>query len=225
MSACQLLSLGFQFFSFYKVFRYLNRLLAALFVLGVLLIALFLFRAPLLRASADFWIVNQIVTNADAIVVLGGGLQTRPFFAAKLCQKGLAPRILLMNVKPDATTELGLTPTEQEQTRKILLAQGMCDTNLIEIGNRVASSYDESPAVRDWVKQTGATRLIIPTDLFHTRRLSWLYAKELAGMNVEVIVVAVPQREYTSRDWWQHEEGLIAFQNEVIKFGYYRLKY
>src|ERR1035437_9386910 len=97
-----------------KLFK---RLAAALLVLGVLLVASYVFRAPLLRASADFWIVNQSVTNADSIVVLGGGLQTRPFFAAKLFQEGLATRILLMNVKPDATTELGLTPTEQELTR------------------------------------------------------------------------------------------------------------
>ena len=26
-------------------------------------------------------------------------------------------------------------------------------------------------------------------------------------------------------DWWQHEEGVIAFQNEVIKYLYYRFKY
>jgi uncharacterized SAM-binding protein YcdF (DUF218 family) len=205
-----------------KLFK---RLAAALLVLGVLLVASYVFRAPLLRASADFWIVNQSVTNTDSIVVLGGGLQTRPFFAAKLFQEGLATRILLMNVKPDATTELGLTPTEQELTRKVLLSQGMTETNLVEIGNRVSSSYEESLAVRNWVKQTGARRIIIPTDLFHTRRVRWLYAKELDGLNVEVIVVAVPQREYTASDWWQHEEGLIAFQNEVIKFAYYRLKY
>jgi uncharacterized SAM-binding protein YcdF (DUF218 family) len=205
-----------------KLFK---RLAAALLVLGVLLVASYVFRAPLLRAAADFWIVNQGVTQADAIVVLGGGLETRPFAAAKLYHEGLAPRILLMNVKPDATTELGLTPTEQELTRKVLLSQGMTETNLVEIGNRVSSSYEESLAVRNWVKQTGARRIIIPTDLFHTRRVRWLYAKELDGLNVEVIVVAVPQREYTASDWWQHEEGLIAFQNEVIKFAYYRLKY
>ena len=205
-----------------KLFK---RLAAALLVLGVLLVASYVFRAPLLRASADFWIVNQPAANADAIVVLGGGLETRPFVAAKLCREGLATRILLMNVKPSTTTELGITPTEQELTRKVLLSQGMTETNLVEIGNRVSSSYEESLAVRNWVKQTGARRIIIPTDLFHTRRVRWLYAKELDGLNVEVIVVAVPQREYTASDWWQHEKGLIAFQNEVIKFAYYRLKY
>jgi len=205
--------------------RFLKYLSLCILAFFVLLCVLFFLRAPLFRASADFWIVNQTVTHADAIVVLGGGLQTRPFFAAKLQREGIAPKILLMNVKPSPTTELGITPTEQELTRKVLQAQGISETNLVEIGNRVASSYDESLAVREWVKHTGATRIIIPTDIFHTRRVRWLYAKELAGMNVAVMVLAVPQREYSASDWWQHEEGLIAFQNEVVKFVYYRLKY
>ena len=205
--------------------RFLKRLLVVVLILAAWLAVGYVFRTPLLRASADFWIVNQPPAHADAIVVLGGGLQTRPFAAAKFCREGLAPRILLMNVKPSPTTELGITPTEQELTRKVLLARGMAETNLVEIGNRVASSYDESLAVRDWMKQTGARRIIIPTDVFHTRRVRWLYAKELAGTGAEVIVVAVPQPEYSAADWWQHEEGLIAFQNEVIKFAYYQLKY
>lgn len=73
-----------------------------LLALCSLLLAAWVFRAPLLRTSADLWIVNQSVTNADAIVVLGGGLQTRPFAAARLYHAGLAPRILLMNVQPEA---------------------------------------------------------------------------------------------------------------------------
>ncbi len=130
-----------------------------------------------------------------------------------------------MNVKPGPTTELGITPAEQKLTRKVLLAEGVSETNLIAIGDNVASSYDESLAVRTWMKQTGARRIIIPTDPFHTRRVNWLYARELAGMDAKVIVMAVPRREYTVADWWTHEQGLIDFQNEVIKYIYYHFKY
>src|ERR1035437_7695555 len=101
-----------------KLFK---RLAAALLVLGVLLVASYVFRAPLLRAAADFWIVNQGVTQADAIVVLGGGLETRPFAAAKLYHEGLAPRILLMNVKLSPTTKLGITSPEKDLTRQVLV--------------------------------------------------------------------------------------------------------
>jgi len=33
------------------------------------------------------------------------------------------------------------------------------------------------------------------------------------------------QHEYTPADWWQHENGVVAFQNEVLKFFYYWFKY
>ena len=205
--------------------KWFKRLLVALVLLCGLLAAAYLFRAPLLRTSAEWWIVNQPAAKADAIVVLGGGLESRPFAAAKLYQQGLARQVLLMNIRPDATTELGITPTEQELTHKVLVAEGVPATSLKEIGNHVVNSYDESLAVRDWVKQTGARRIIIVTDMFHTRRVSWLYGKELAGLKVNVSVVAAPQRDYTAANWWQHEDGLIAFQNEVIKLAYYRWKY
>jgi len=207
------------------MFKLLKRLAVAFLLAGVCLGLAFLFRAPLLRAGADLWIVNQSATPADAIVVLGGGLESRPFAAAKLYHAGLAPRVLLMNVRPGPATELGVLPAEAELTRKVLLAEGVPETNLVALGNGVASSYDEALAVRDWVQQTRARRLLIVTDIFHTRRVSWLYAKELAGLNVSTRVVAAPQRLYTAADWWRHEEGLIAFQNELIKFAYYRVKY
>ncbi len=36
---------------------------------------------------------------------------------------------------------------------------------------------------------------------------------------------AIKDGEQWTDDWWQHKEGVIAFQNEIIKFLYYRLKY
>jgi hypothetical protein len=42
---------------------------------------------------------------------------------------------------------------------------------------------------------------------------------------VQVQVQALPPLEYDIDTWWQHEAGVIGFQNEVIKYLYYRLKY
>src|ERR1017187_3127237 len=74
----------------------------------VVLLAAFCFASlpPLLPGLANAWIVNEPLAKADAIVVLGGGLEIRPFEAARLYQEGLAPKILLMDVKPSPTTKL-----------------------------------------------------------------------------------------------------------------------
>ena len=40
-------------------------------------------RGQLLHGLANAWIVQDPVSKADAIVVLGGGMQTRPFTRVK----------------------------------------------------------------------------------------------------------------------------------------------
>src|ERR1035441_3007007 len=55
----------------------------------------FVFRSPILRSAANAWIVNDPLQHADAIVLLGGGLETRPFAAARLYSGGHPPRPLL----------------------------------------------------------------------------------------------------------------------------------
>jgi uncharacterized SAM-binding protein YcdF (DUF218 family) len=192
---------------------------------AVFLMAIYAFRSPILRELATIWIVDEPLAKADAVVVLGGGLESRPFEAARLYHAGLAPKVLFMDVKLSPTTKLGITPSEEELTRKTLLKQGVAETDLVVIGQSVASTFDESMAVRNWVQTNHARRIIIPTDLFHTRRVRWLFRKELKGTGTQVSVKAVSPPNYTATDWWHHEEGLIAFQNEIIKFAYYWAKY
>jgi uncharacterized SAM-binding protein YcdF (DUF218 family) len=152
-------------------------------------------------------------------------LENRPFAAAKLFHDGLAPKILYMDVKLSPTTELGITLPEAELTRRVLLSNNVPETAIEAIGNGVASTYDESRAVRAWIEKTGAKTIIIPTDIFHTRRARWLFRKELKGTGAQIRIVAVDPRQYQATNWWRHEEGLIAFQNECIKSVYYHLKY
>jgi uncharacterized SAM-binding protein YcdF (DUF218 family) len=89
----------------------------------------------------------------------------------------------------------------------------------------VNSTYEEALALRDWVKQNGARKIVIVSDPFHTRRVKWLFRKELATTGAQVLTAVAPPLEYDSSNWWKHEEGLIAFQNELIKYGLYRMKY
>jgi uncharacterized SAM-binding protein YcdF (DUF218 family) len=199
--------------------------LAVLLVFCALLIAGYLCRASLLRGLANDWIVSEPLSRADVIVVLGGGPDTRPFEAARLFHLGLAPRILVMNPRPSPSAQLGLVPTEADLSRAILLAKDVPTGDIYITSDMVTNSYDESIVVRDWAKTNGIGRVIIPTDVFHTRRVRWLYHKELKGTGIQVEIEAVPVRQYTVDDWWQHEDGVIAFQNEVLKYAYYRIKY
>ena len=44
-----------------------------------------------------------------------------------------------------------------------------------------------------------------------------------APCSLEILSFEAPG--YTRAEWWKTEAGLIAFQNEIMKYLYYRLKY
>jgi uncharacterized SAM-binding protein YcdF (DUF218 family) len=180
--------------------RCLRRLGLCFVACCALLLVCYIFRAPLLTGLAEAWVVNDPVTKADAIVILGGGLQTRPLAAAKLFHDGVAPRILYMDVRFGPAEENGMILAQSELTRRILLSNGVPETALTMIGKSVNSTYDESKAVQAWVEKSGAKSIIIPTDLFHTRRARWVFRKELQDTNTEIHVVAVNLRNYEIKD-------------------------
>lgn len=195
-------------------------------LMGCALVAgAYVWRAPLLAGAAKAWIVNERLDKADAIVVLGGGLETRPFEAARLYHQGFAPKILVMNPKPSPVTTLGISPSEAELARQVILKQGVREADVVVIGDEVTNTFDESVAVRNWARTNGVKRVIVTTDLFHTRRVRWLFRKQLKPAGIQVIVNAAEPRDYTAADWWRRENGIVAFQNEILKYAYYRIKY
>ena len=179
----------------------------------------------MLRGAAKVWIVDDQLEKADAIVILGGGLESRPFEAARLYAKGLAPKILVLNVCSNKTDQMGITMPETELAIFLLLKSEVPEEAITVIGHGVTSTRDECIAVRHWAEENHPKRLIFPTEPFHTRRVKWFFRKVLRETGVQVRTTAVPTPEYGAKDWWQHERGLLAFQNELIKFGYYLVKY
>lgn len=202
-----------------------RRLALCLLALCALLLAAWVFRAPILRGAARAWIVNEPPAHADAVVVLGGGIYTRPFEAARLYASGFAKKILIMDVKPTSTDELGFTLPEPELTKLILTRKGVPTDAVQVLGTNVTSTHEEALAVADWVKKTGAEKILITTDLFPTRRVRWIFRKTLKPTGAQVWVEAHNMPSYSASNWWQCEEGLITFQNEVVKFAYYFVKY
>jgi uncharacterized SAM-binding protein YcdF (DUF218 family) len=152
-------------------------------------------------------------------------MDVRPFAAADLYKRGFAPRILIANIMRDPLERMQLWPGQTALTRQLLLKLGVPADAIVEFGDEVSSTYEEARAVLDWAKSSGAKTVIIPTDFFPTRRIRWTFQHEVAPAGVRIIVHAIKPRGYGLDDWWRDERGLIDFQNEVIKFIYYRLNY
>jgi uncharacterized SAM-binding protein YcdF (DUF218 family) len=120
---------------------------------------------------------------------------------------------------------MGVTVPEFILARQVLLTNGVAASAIQMLGTNVTSTRDEALAVRAWLATNHASRIIIPTDIFHTRRARWIFQRALRGSSVDVHVAAIDPPRYTKANWWRTEDGLIAFQNEVVKSAYYWIRY
>ena len=193
-------------------------------VIGLCIVA-WLARGPLLEGAAQAWIVSDPVAPADAVAVLGGGIDVRPFAAAKYYQERLATKILIVDVRASPSVSLGAVPSHAELNRQVLLKLGVPVEAIESIGTGVRNSREEALALREWAERNRARGVIVPTEIFSSRRVRWALEQAFAGSAVRVQMPALDPPEYTRADWWRSEQGLITFQNEVLKYVYYRIKY
>lgn len=195
----------------------------ALMLAGLLALA-WLEREPLLRGVADLWIVSDEVTPADVVAVLGGGLDVRPFAAAALYKKGLVKKVLISQVADGQAAEINAIQGHTEANRQVLLRLGVPAGAIEPFGTTNENTDDEAVALRNWVEHNGASVVIVPAEIFTARRVRWIF-QQVLGPKVTVEVPVFKQREYTAMNWWKSDQGIVAFQNEIIKYIYYRLKY
>jgi DUF218 domain len=180
-------------------------------------------------ATADIALKQSVHGNrARQIVrdfVLGGGLDVRPFAAADYYRMGLSRKIPVSDVRLSRSEKLGLTTAHGEANRNVLLMLGVPETAIEFFSHANRNTQEEALALRSWAERTHARSLIVPIEIFSSRRVRWAFENVFEGSGIQLQVAALDADEYGLIDWWQHEQGLIAFQNEVLKYVYYRLKY
>jgi uncharacterized SAM-binding protein YcdF (DUF218 family) len=205
--------------------RRIRRLWTIALLSAAIALLLWVERELLLRGAAEVWIVSDPVTQADAAVVLGGGIDVRPFAAAELYRKGLVKKVLVSAVEDDRAAALGAVSGHTEANRRVLLSLGVPAADIENFGSANKSTRDEALALRDWARGHAAKTLIVPTEIFVARRVRWMFRQEFQGRDVRIIVPSFEPPQYTAARWWEKETGIVAFQNEILKYLYYRLKY
>lgn len=203
----------------------LRRFAIVMLVAGCFCFGAWIERDFLLRGMAQLWIVSDTVTGADAAIVLGGGLDVRPFAAADLYRRGLVKKVLISNVADDALVSIRIVPSHTELNRQVLLRLGVPADAIETFGTANRNTQDEAVALREWVKQNSASAFIIPTEIFSARRVQFIFRRVLAEKTMRIQMLTLEPTQYNRANWWQSDTGLIAFQNEVLKYLYYRLKY
>jgi uncharacterized SAM-binding protein YcdF (DUF218 family) len=182
-------------------------------------------RDSVLQHIGSWWGVSDELTPADAIIVLGGEVRVRPFAAAELYRQGYASKILVSNAKLSSAEQRGFVPSGNQTDRDVLLKLGVPVSAVATVGDNLSNTYEEAEAVRAWALRSQAKRVIIPTDVFATRRTKWIFDRKLSPIGVDVIVHPFPGWDYELVNWWRERQGLIDINTEVLKYLYYRVRY
>ena len=91
-----------------------------------------LFRTAILQGAADLWVVSDPLEDADAVAVLGGGVNTRPFAAADLYKAGKVKFVLLASVMPSQIEKYNIVPSHTELNYAVLIDRGVAPEVIIE---------------------------------------------------------------------------------------------
>jgi hypothetical protein len=170
------------------------------------------------RAMAKVWIVSDLLDRADAIVVLGGGLGVRPAAAAELYRREISRQVVVAKAETDRGRHARLN-------REALVWHGVPPSVIAEFSYQLLSTYGEACGLLEWARATGVKSVVIPIDIFSTRRVRWIFNRLLGPADIRVTVHAVAPPWYSADDWWRQAAGRADFRNELIKFAYYRLRY
>jgi uncharacterized SAM-binding protein YcdF (DUF218 family) len=175
----------------------------------------------LLEAAGRTWVVSDRLGQADAAVVLGGGLESRPAAAAKLFADGDVARILVSTAE---THDLA-GHYQGDIDRQALITLGVPAAAITQFGDHPSSTYEEARALALWAEQNRLQRVIIPTEAFSSRRVRWIFRRELTRIGVDARVETLTPRFYRLDDWWTSRSGLTGFAGEFVKYLYYRVRY
>ncbi len=185
------------------------------------------YRGVLLPIPARFLVVRDVLEPADIIYVLNGEPNLRPFHAADLYRKGLAPRVVIARAGDSPMVKLGLQLNATDMNTSVLKKLGVPESSIVELKSPggVASTFDEARLLRSYVREHLLRRVIVVTSAFHTRRARWIVRRVLRDTPVQVAMAPVEDSKYSASNWWTLEDGQIAVHDEYVKLLWYRLRY
>jgi vancomycin permeability regulator SanA len=186
---------------------------AALLALPVGSAGLYLARAPLLRAFARWWVVDEAPVKADAIVVLSGDSidATRVRRAVQLYKQGWARHIILSGplMRPHFSEGIFMI----QDARSFGAPEGALQV----VESQADSTLAEEEVILDYAARHNFPSLLVVTSDSHTRRAYAVYSAAAKKRNLKVRVISAPHLLIGKR-WWASREALKGMFFELIKY-------
>jgi uncharacterized SAM-binding protein YcdF (DUF218 family) len=178
----------------------------------VLLVAvLVLSHSIWLRWLGEFLVKADPPFQAGAVIVLAGDWYgDRVLRGGELVKQGFAPIAFISG--PDYLYGVN----EGELGVEFAVKQGYPREYFQVMTSSSFSTRDEAAFSAHWLRARNVHKVMIVTNDFHTRRAGKFFRAAL-GSDVEVRMIAVPDRFFTPNAWWHNREGQKVFFFEWSK--------
>jgi uncharacterized SAM-binding protein YcdF (DUF218 family) len=186
---------------------FLNLLLLLFFLLFCFV--LFLVRRPMLRFTAESWIVEDPVDKADALIVLGDDnfYADRATRGVQLFREGKAPVIVASGrrLRPNA----GMA----ELIEHDLVERGVPKDRVIRFTHDGDSTLEEAQALAKLVIQKKWHGVIVVTSNYHTRRARYIF-RRVFPQGMEVSVASARDGDFDPEHWWEKRKSIKELTRE-----------
>ena len=186
---------------------FLNFLLLLFFLLFCFL--LFLVRRPLLRFTAEAWIIEDPLDKADVLIVLGDDnfYADRATRAVQLFREGKAPVIVASGrrLRPSA----GIA----ELIEHDLVERGVPKDKVLRFTHDGDSTLEEAEALARLVKGKKWRKVIVVTSNYHTRRVRYIF-RRVFPQGMEVSVASARDGDFDPEHWWKNRKSIKELTQE-----------
>jgi len=186
---------------------FLNLLILLFFLLFCFV--LYLVRRPILRFTAESWIVEDPLDKADALIVLGDDnfYADRATRAVQLFREGKAQVIVASGrrLRPNAGVA--------ELIEHDLVERGVPKDRVLRFTYDGDSTLEEAEALVKLVTQKKWRRVIVVTSNYHTRRARYIF-RRVFPQGMQVSVASARDGDFDPGHWWEKRKSIKELTKE-----------
>jgi len=203
--------------------------LRKIFLLVLLIAFLVVAHVKILSGIGSFLVVENIPPDAEAAVVLNGGVDIYPRLiqAADLYKDKRAARIIINgNRKTDILRNLESNGYEPPcrwyaEAISILVHLGVTKDNIVAISAEDAyDTISEAAIVGEILINNGMENIIITTSKFHSRRAHHIWSKMYQG-RLKVFIAPARNDPFKPEAWWKDSRQIRWVLSEYGAWIYY----
>lgn len=198
-------------------------------VLCAILFIFIVFNKTILSGIGGYLMKESPLEKSDAIFVLGGNIYDRPIAAKQLLEDGWSDKIIPLGANY-GIDQMAWNGGNEDKCipdallmQEFLLQMNVPNEVIIPIP-KGTSTKEESDEILQFSLENGYKTIIVVSDYFHLRRISYVFVDKFAKKGIKVVLRGAKSSTYKEETWWANEQALIMVNNEYVKLLYYWLK-